>query len=148
MQTRLHSKYPALADAILAAPAERRRLMVRAAGTSAAEKAGLDAVMRGEVIAAINGAKAIDDATRACLETLQWESDQYYLKVSDSLAARESLPAEAMTSFMRARAVAAILLAVADRDDAGTATDVVYETLACGSDRDALLSTIERIVQA
>ncbi len=67
------------------------------------------------------------------------------LDVQDSIEAHEELPAAALSSFRRARALAAVLGAI-DDVDAAAATDVIYETLASSSKEAEVLAALREVV--
>jgi hypothetical protein len=119
--------------------------VVQVAGILAARRVHLDHALRDAVVAAISDSKPLGPETRAVLESCQQKADDQYLDVLDSLGANEPLPSEAMESFVRARALAAVLAALSEPNPAD-ATEVVYEVLASGRD-DEVLAAIESVLK-
>jgi hypothetical protein len=144
MITRLHSKYPELAQQILSAPGDKRRLAVRTAGNCALRNAGLEGDLLEASLAALDRREPLQPEMRTRLEELQRECDDRYLDVLDSLDARQTLPAEALEAFHRARALAAVLGALEDADGP-RATDIVYEAIASSPNESDIVSAISNV---
>ena len=145
MSSRLHSKYPELARLILALPQVKLRLVVATAAKLALQNAGLEGDLMREVLAAVDGREVLQPDIKKKLTELQWQLDDSYLDAQDSAGGQQALPADALQSFYRARALAAVLAAVVEVD-ATEATEVVYEAIASSSNEDQAAETIRRRV--
>jgi hypothetical protein len=143
MATRLHSKYPELARLILALPPAKLRLVVATAAKLAVQNAGLESDLLREVLAAVDGREVLQPDVKKKLIELQQQLDDSYLDAQDSAEGQQALPAEALQSFYRARALAAVLAAVVEVD-ATEATEIVYEAIASSSNEDQVAETIQR----
>jgi hypothetical protein len=143
MKTRLHSKYPTLAERILSCSEVPR--IVAAAARVAVQSSGLQERIAAVTVAAVDSGSPLDPEIRKRLQELQEESDNNYLDAQDALGPTETLSADALREFRRARALAALLAAVDVRD--GTqAAEVVYEALASSEDEKAAFETIAAAV--
>jgi len=143
-KTRLHSKYPALAERILSSPEVVRRV-VTAAARVAVHGSGLPDPLAAVTMSAIDSGAPLDPKVRQRLQELQEESDNSYLDAQDALGPTETLSRDALREFRRARALAALLAAV-DRQEGAQATEVVYEALASSEDEKAAFETIAAAV--
>ena len=144
MNTRLHSKYPALAERILASPKAVPRI-VSAAARVAVQSAELHATLSDAAIAAVDNGTPLDASIRRGLQELQEQSDNSYLDAQDALGAGEPLPASALAAFRRARALAALLGALEARSGLQL-TEVVYEALASSEDEVEARKAIEATI--
>jgi hypothetical protein len=72
--------------------------------------------------------------------------DNSYLDMQDTLEAHQSLPREAVESFRRARALAAVLGATDPVADA-EATEIVYEAIASSTNEKEAAETIADAAQ-
>lgn len=140
MRTRLHSKYPALADQILASsPVKVRQVIVRA-GQIALENAGLEAAFADDIRTTLEQGRDLLDDTRRELEERQRVCDDRYLEAQEAVEGG-AMPEEAMSWFRKARAVAA-LLRIGAAVDPGVATEIVYEALFSAANVDAALMEV------
>jgi hypothetical protein len=146
MITRLHSKYPDLAQQILAAPRDNLRLVAATAARFAIRTVSLEGSLLEAALAAIDRREQPRSGLQAQLEELQRRWDDQYLDVQDSLGPHQELPAEALEAFHRARALAAVLGAFKDTDGPAT-TDVVYETITSSSNKAEIVSAISKLVE-
>ena len=146
MMTRLHSKYPELAQMILASPPARVRIIVAIAAKYALRIAGLESDILRDVLAAVEGREALQPDIKEQLTELQRRMDDSYLDAQDSPEGQGELPAEALQSFRRARALAAVLAAIVEVD-ARAATDAVYEAIASSSDEAEIVATISNVAE-
>jgi len=136
MITRLHSKAPALADRILASRRGVSRL-VHEAARIALENAEPSPAIRAATLSLVERRAPLDVDLRAQLRALQEEAENAYLDSMEATDSHETTDAAALTAFRRARALAALLLAVSAEDDPQQAAEVVYESLAsCASSED------------
>jgi hypothetical protein len=142
MRTRLHSKYPVVAEQILASRRTVRNI-VTAAARVAVRNAGLDPSLAGPAIAAIERGVPLDPGFRKRLQDLKRESDNTYLDAQDALGPTEALSPTALAAFRRARAIAALLGAL-DSTSSTQAAEVVYEALASSDDEEKALVTITK----
>ncbi len=141
--TRLHYKYPELAQMILASSPAKVRLIVTTAAKLALPNAGLEGELLRDALAAVDGREALQSGVTERLTQLQRQLDDTYLDAQDSPEGQDELPAEALRSFYRARALAAVLAAVAEVDVTG-AVDVVYEAISSSLNEDEIAETIQR----
>ena len=141
MLSRLHSKYPELAQMILASPPAKIRLVVTTAAKLALRNTGLEGDLLREALAAVDGRETLPPDINKRLTELQWQLDDSYLDAQDSPEGQEGLPAKALQWFYRARALAAVLAAVVEVD-AIAATDVVYEAIASCSNEAEVVESI------
>jgi hypothetical protein len=140
MKTRLHSKYPKLAERILSSPEIVPRVVAAAASVSF-QSSDLQEPLGAVTMATLDSGEPLDVAVRTRLQEMQEESDNSYLDAQDALGPTETLSTGALREFRRARALAALLAAVGCRDGA-QATEVVYEALASSEDEKAAFETI------
>ena len=143
MLTRLHSKYSGLAQMILALPPVKVRLVVATAAKLALQNAELESDLLQEVLAAVDGRASLQPDVKDRLIALQWQMDDSYLDAQDSPEGQRGLPTEALRSFCRARALAAVLGALGEVDVTG-ATEVVYEAIVSSSNEDEVAEAIQR----
>jgi hypothetical protein len=146
MLTRLHSKYPDLAQTILALPPAKVQLVVRTAAKLALQNAGLEGDLLRGALAAVEGRQVLEPDIKEKLTDLQQQLDNSYLDAQDSSKGQQELPAEALQSFYRARALAAVLAAIMEVD-AMKATDVVYEAIASSSNETEIAADVSRIAE-
>jgi hypothetical protein len=145
MITRLHSKYPELAEAILAASHDRIQQTVKSAGQLAVENARLEGSLLDAAVAAIERREHLRPELRTRLEEMQRRLDDRYLDVLGSLGVDQKLPADALDAFHRARALSAVLGSLEDDVDGAAATDVVYEAIASSSDESDIVATVSQV---
>lgn len=143
--TRLHSRYPALADKILRASTEGLQRVVGTAVRLAIQKWDAESALAKAILAAVDGREQLQASARERLRESQQRWDKRYLEMQEELESNKQLPAEGLRAFHRARALAAVLYAI-DPLDATRATEVVYEALASSTDERAAERKISKSV--
>lgn len=118
-------------------------MIVTTAAKLALPNAGLEGELLRDALAAVDGREALQSGIKERLTELQRQLDDSYLDAQDSPEGQDELPAEALRSFYRARALAAVLAAVAEVDATG-AVDVVYEAISSSLNEDEIAETIQR----
>lgn len=132
---------------ILASPPARTRLIVTTAAKHALWNTGLEGDSLRELQEAVDGREALQPGVKEQIIELQRRSDDSYLDAQDSPEGQGELTTEALLSFRRARALAAVLGAIAEVDAMG-ATAVVYETIASSSNEAEVVEAIWRELQS
>lgn len=141
MLSRLHSKYPELAQMILASPPAKVRLVVTTAAKLALQNSGIEDDLLRDAQEAVDGREPLQPDVKEQLIELQRRLDDSYLDAQDSPEGQGELPTAALLSFRRARALAAVLGAIVEVDAMG-ATDVAYEAIASSSNEAEAVETI------